>query len=338
MSLRIEPPHIELVSRRRVLGAAGAAVAASALPAASFADTWPSRPVRAIIPWPAGGPTDVVSRMLMTRLSTRLGQPIVIDNRPGGNGIIGLAAAAKSPADGYSLLIADIGSSTILPALRRDLPYDTLRDFAPVSLMVSASVVLFVRDSLPVRSLAELIAYAKASPGKLNYGSVGQGSSFHLATELLKARAGIDMKHVPYKGGPPLITDFMAGRIDVSFLSTASVPQAIRAGSNLRPLAVSTQKRNPMLPNLPTIAETLPGYDVSTWFGLLAPTGTPRPIVDRLQQELAVVVKMPDIIEQMRGHGQEPEGSTPEEYGARLRRDIAQWADVVRTADIKGTE
>ena len=252
--------------------------------------------------------------------------------------MIGLGAAAKFPADGYSLLIVDVGSSTMLPALRQDLPYDTLRDFTPVSLMVSASIVLFVHDSLPVYTMSELVAYAKARPGQLNYGSVGQGSSFHLATELLAERAGIKMKHIPYKGGPPLITDLMAGRINVSFLSVTSALQLIRPGSTLRPLAVGTQKRSVQLPNIPTVAETLPGYNVSTWFGLLAPTGTPRSIVEQLQRELAIVLKMPDISEQMIAYGQEAVGSTPAEFGARLKSDLAQWSDVVRTTNIKGTE
>lgn len=302
--------------------------------AAAFAQTYPNKPIKALIPWPGGGPTDVISRILMVRLSERLGQPIVIDNRPGGNGIIGLSAAAKAPNDGYSLLIADVGSSTILPALRADLPYDTLRDFQPVSLMVSASLVLFVNADLPIKSVADLVAYAKANPGKLSYGSVGQGSSIHLATELLKKRAGIDMVHVPYKGGPQLITDVIGGRIDVSFISITSVRQVLDSGK-LRPLGVSTRAGSGALPGVPPIAETFPDFDVSTWFGLLAPTGTPRPVIDRLQKELAAIVKMPDIVEQMKAAGQEPEGSTPEEYGARLRRDIAQWADVVKSAGIK---
>lgn len=330
---------IERFSRRRLLRAAGAAVLSPILlPGESrAADGYPNRPIHVIIPWPAGGPTDVVSRVLMARLSMRLGQPIVIYNRPGGNGIIGVSMAARSPADGYSLLIADVGSTTMLPALHRDLPYDTLRDFEPISLMVSASNVLFVRADLPVHSVSELIAYAKSRPGKLNYGSVGQGSSFHLATELLKSRAGIDMVHVPYKGGPPLLVDFMNGRIDVSFLNITSALQAIRGGK-LRPLAVSTRERSSLLPDLPSIAETLPGFDVGTWFGLLAPTGTPRSIVDRLQRELAAEVREPDIIEKMRGFGQEPVGSTPEQYSARLKHDLALWAEVVRKANIKVAE
>ncbi|MEI8400120.1 MAG: tripartite tricarboxylate transporter substrate binding protein [Alcaligenaceae bacterium] len=332
------PSNFELTARRRVLNAVGATALACALPSASFADTWPSRPLRVLIPWPAGGPTDIVSRVLMARLSSRLGQPIIIDNRPGGNGIIGLGAAAKFPADGYSLLIVDVGSSTMLPALRQDLPYDTLRDFTPVSLMVSASIVLFVHGGLPIHSVSELVAYAKARPGQLNYGSVGQGSSFHLATELLAERAGIILKHIPYKGGPPLITDLIAGRIEVSFLSVTSALQLIGPASKLRPLAVGTQKRSVLLPNIPTVAETLPGFNVSTWFGLLAPTGTPRSIVEKLQRELAIVLKMPDISEQMIAYGQEAVGSTPEEFGARLKSDLAQWSDVVRTANIKGTE
>lgn len=306
-------------------------------PAAGAAEVYPTKAIRVIISWPAGGPTDTVSRVLMTRLSSRMGVPIVIDNRPGGNGIIGFAAAAKAPADGYSLLIADIGPSTVLPAMRTDLPYDTLRDFVPVSLMVTASNVLFVREGLPIRSVPELIVYAKARPGELTYGSVGQGSSFHLATELLKAKAGIDMRHIPYKGGPPLIADFTSGRIDVSFLNITNAYQAIKQGK-VRPLAVSTRERSALLPDLPSISEAIPNFDVSTWFGLLSPAGTPREIVDRLQKEIAAVVSAPDIAEQLRNLGQQPVGSTPEQYAARLRSDLAVWGEVVRDANIKASD
>ena len=299
------------------------------------ADPWPAKPIRVINPWAPGGPADIVARPIMQKLGERLGQPIVIENRAGANGVIGAAAVAKSPADGYTLLFSHVGPIAISPAMQGDMPYESTKDFEPVTQVVSAPLVLVVRPDLPIRSLQDLIAYAKANPGKLNYGSVGTGSTTHLAGEMLAGMANVQLLHVPYKGAAPVINDMLGGDIQMAFINISGVMQHVASGK-LRAIAVSTLKRSSLFPDLPAIAETYPGFEVNSWYGVMAPAGTPKDIVNRLYREIAVVLKSPEVVEMMRNGGLDAEGSTPEQYAAKIKDDLARWAKVVKATNLTG--
>jgi tripartite-type tricarboxylate transporter receptor subunit TctC len=298
------------------------------------AQDYPNKLIRVIVPWPPGGAIDVVARMIALKLPDRLGQQVIVDNRAGANGFIGTTAAARSAPDGYTLLFADVGTISISPAMRADIPYDSLKDFAPVTQAVSSPFALVVHPSVPAKTLQELVAYAKSRPGKLTYGSFGHGSISHLSAAMLHSFApGLDMLHVPFKGAAPAITDLIAGRIDVLFITVSSAMPQIEDGK-MRGLGVTTLKRSKLLPNLPAIHEVYPGYEVNSWYGMLAPAGTPKEIVTRLQQEIATVMKDPAIVKNLNARGFSTEGTTPEQFSAMIRQDVAQWAKVVKAAGL----
>jgi tripartite-type tricarboxylate transporter receptor subunit TctC len=311
-------------------------VAGTAL--ASTADaqsqTYPSKPVRVIVPLAAGGPTDVLARTISQNLGETWGQVMLIDNRPGANTNIGTAAVAKSPADGYTLLLT-VNNLTINPSFYQNLPFDPLKDFSPISLFATSPLILVVHPSVAARSVKELIALAKARPGDLLFGSPGNGSAPHLAGELLNTLAGVKMVHVPYKGITGAVTDLIGGQLAVMFPgSPIALPQA-KAGK-LRALATTGAKRSPAVPDLPTIAEAaLPKYEVSLWYGLLAPANTPQPIVQRLHAELTRIIALPTIRQQWAALGAEPVSTTPEQFAAFLKNDIVKWEKVIRDSGAK---
>jgi tripartite-type tricarboxylate transporter receptor subunit TctC len=299
------------------------------------AQTYPSRPVRLIVPFVPGGGTDILGRMLCQRLTETMGQPFIVDNRGGAGGIIGAELAAKSPADGYTLLLGSPGPLTINPALLPRMNYDSVRDFAPITLATISAFTLVVHPSLPVRSVKELVALAKAKPGQLNYGSGGNGSVAHFSVEQFKSLAGVNIVHVPYKGSAPSLTDLVGGQLQLTIENMPVILPHVRAG-RLRALAVGTKTRSAFLPELPTISEAgVPGYESSTAFGFLAPAKTPHAIVGSLNAELVKALRSPDIRERLTGLGMEAVGGTPEQYAAHIKEELAKYARVVKAAGIK---
>jgi tripartite-type tricarboxylate transporter receptor subunit TctC len=310
-----------------------ATLLALAFSSTALAQAWPGKPIRLIIPWPAGGPAEALAREVMTRVTAVIGQPFILESKPGANGEIGTALVAKSPPDGYTILMSHLGPTAISPALRKDLPYDPIKDFEPITQIISGPTLLVVRNGLPVHSVKELIAYAKANPGKLSYASVGVGSTTHLAGEMLNVLAGINTLHVPYKGSTPAITDMMGERVDFAFFGISGSIQQARAGQ-IRMLGISTLKRSPNFPDIPAVAETVPGFELNSWYGLMAPAGTPKAIVNRLQQEVAAAVRKPDVMAWMKENGLDPVGSTPEEYAAHIRAELVKYAQAVKDAKV----
>jgi tripartite-type tricarboxylate transporter receptor subunit TctC len=320
------------VSRR---GFIGAALAASAtLPSRGAHAAYPERPVRLIVPFAAGGAVDSVARVLGKALSANLGGSIVIDNRGGAGGVIGMEAVAHAAADGYTLLLSHSGFAA-MPGLYRDLPFDPVRDFAGVVTAASGAYVLAVNSAEPFTSVADLIAYAKANPGQLTYGSAGAGSIIHLAGEFFKRTAAVELVHVPYKGAAPAITDLVGGQIRMMFAPAVNA-LPLAASGKLRALAVTSAKRSRLAPDLPTIAESgLPGFEVTGWYGLAAPAATAAPAVARLNAETNRALASADTVEQLRQQGLEPVGDTPEQASAWIRSEVAQWTKVIRDAGIK---
>jgi tripartite-type tricarboxylate transporter receptor subunit TctC len=296
------------------------------------ADTYPSKPIRLIVPYPPGSGTDIVARLLGQKLTESWGQPIIVDNRPGAGAIIGTEAAAKAPADGYTLLMGDVGPLTINPALYAKLPYDPAKDFAPVSEVAFLPFLLVVHPSVKANSIQELVALAKAKPGELNYASVGNGSAVHLATELFKTEAGVDIVHVPYKGSAPALADLIGGQVSMMFVNVLSALPYVKSGQ-LRALAIATPRRSSALPDLPTVAEAnLPGFVAGAWFGILVPAGTPPEVVDKLSAEIVRILHLPDIVERLAGQGAEAIGDTPEQFAGHIRQETAKWAKVVKAS------
>jgi tripartite-type tricarboxylate transporter receptor subunit TctC len=303
--------------------------------AAAHAQTWPTKPVRMIIPFPPGGTTDILARVAAQKLSEAFGQQVVPDNRAGAAGNIGTELVAKAPPDGYTLVTAPGSTLTIHPSLYAKLGFDPLRDFAPVTILAAVPNLLVVHPSLPARNVKELIALAKAKPGQLNYASTGAGQSTHLSMELFKTMAGVKITHVPYKGSAPAVTDLLGGHVSLMFDNMPSALPHVKAGK-LRGLAVSSVKRSPSAPDIPTVAESaLPGFEVSVWFAVLAPAATPKPIVERLNQVLVKALQAPDVRERLASQGAEPIGNTPEQFTQQMKRDLAKWAKVVKDADIR---
>ncbi len=301
---------------------------------AARADDYPSKSLRLIVPFAAGGAVGAVARVLSTPLSTSLGQSIVIDNRGGAGGIIGMDVVAKSPPDGYTLLLVHSGL-TYMPGLYRKLPFDPERDFDGIVTAVSGSHALAVSAASPFRTVAELIAYAKANPGKLTYGSAGIGSTLHLAAEFFKRAAGVEILHVPYKGASQATTDLVGGQVQMMFGPLVAIMPLAEAGQ-IRALAVTSPKRTALAPNVPTMIESgIPGFEISTWYGLAAPTGTPRPVIDRLNTETNRASKLPEVIEQFRIQGYETIGGTPDEMNTQIKADIARWTKIIRDAGIE---
>lgn len=296
---------------------------------------YPTRPIRVIDAFAAGGGTDIMARLIGQKLTDRFKQSIVVDNRPGAGGNVGAEIAAKAAPDGYTLFIAAVPAVAPSATLYPRLPYNATKDFAYVTLVASGTYVLFVQPSLPVKSVADLIALAKASPGKLSYGSTGVGGPAHLAGELFKSRAGVSIVHVPYKGTPPILGAVASGEVQLGYLTLAGVLPSWKTG-RITALAVTSAKRVRGAPQLPTIAESgLPGYDVTPWYGILAPVGTPGPIVALLNAEIGRVVQMPEIREKLAVQGLEAIASTPEQFREIMRSEIDKWARVIKEAGIK---
>ena len=304
-----------------------------AVAAAQTAASFPSKPVRLILPYPPGGGSDTIARPLAQRLGENLKQQVVVDNRGGAGGNIGMELAAKSPPDGHTIVFALTAQLAVNPALYRKLPYDPVRDFEPITLLATGPYILVVHPSLPVRSVKELIALARARPGQLTYASSGNGSGGHLANELLNSMAKIKMLHIPYKGGGPALVDLIAGNVQVLFSTWASGRPHIESG-RIRALAVSTAKRLSGV-NLPTVAEAgVPGYDAGVWYAFLAPAGTPKDIVAKLNAEILRAAAHPEFRAVLERSAIEPVGSTPEELGKFIKTELVKWARVVKEADV----
>ncbi len=309
-----------------------AAALALGLFASTFAtaQVYPDRPIRIIVPWTPGGAVDILARPLAQRLSEILGQPVLVENRPGANSMIGSGIVAKSPPDGYTLLIDNVTGHAINATLYKKMPFDSLRDFAPVILLTSVTNLLVVSSSAPVNSVKDIIASAKANPGKLSYASSGSGGTAHLAGFMFGSSAGVQMIHVPYKGGAPAIADVMGGSV---FMMIATLPTALQqvTGGKLKAIATTGTKRSVATPNVPTMIESgLPGFDVSTWYGALFPARTPEPIVNRVNQALNKIISAPEMRERLVGLGYEVQGGTPEEFGRHLKAETDKWGQVVK--------
>jgi tripartite-type tricarboxylate transporter receptor subunit TctC len=296
----------------------------------AHAQTWPSRPLRLIVPTAPGGGTDFTGRLVAAKLSETLGQQVVVENRGGGGGSVGADNAAKATPDGYTLLLGSIATHAVNPALYKKLPYDHIKDFAPVSLIGTVPNVLVVHPSVPAKTFAEFISYAKANPGKINYGSSGVGSPPHLSMELLRSMTGINMVHVPYKGAGPALADLLGGQVQAMCTSLAGQITYIRAG-RVRALGVTTLKRNPQLPEVPTIVESgLPGYEVTIWYAVFAPVATPKPVVARLNADMVKALNSPEMKERMALQGMDPSPSTPAELAAFVKVETAKWAKAAK--------
>lgn len=299
---------------------------------ASYPQGYPSKPIRLIVPWPPTGTVDILGRTLGQKLSESLGQSVLVDNRAGANGMIGSEAAAKSPPDGYTLVVDNITGHAINATLQAKMPFDSMRDFAHVSLLASVPDGVVSLPSLPATNIRELIALAKAQPGKLTYASFGIGSSAHLAGELFKIMAGVDMLHIPYKGGQPAIADLLAGQVSIYIPVLPSVVQLTKAG-RLRLLAVTGAKRSSAMPDVPTVAESgLPGFEASNWFGLMVPAATPSEIVARLNAEAVKALQAPEVREKLAALGFETQSSTPQAFAALLKSETEKWAKVIKAS------
>jgi tripartite-type tricarboxylate transporter receptor subunit TctC len=312
---------------------AAAFLGCTALQAA--AQTYPVRPIRIVIPFPPGSGADILARAVGTKLTERWGQQVLVDSRPGASGVIAAEIVIKAPADGYTLMLGTSSSHAINVSLRQKLPYDPVRDFAPVSLVAFVPLLLVAHPSVPVKSAQELIAFARARPGQLNFASAGTGTTAHLAGELFKSMAGIDMVHVPYKGSPQALLDTISGQVSLVFAPILTALPQVTTGK-LKALAVTTPRRSPSAPDVPTVAEgALPGYEATLWYGLFAPAGTPREIVMRLSGEVVAILGLPDARESLQQQGAVPAGNSPEEFAAHVKSEIAKWAKVVKTAGVR---
>jgi len=310
------------------------AAALAALCAAACAADYPSRPLRLIVPFAAGGGNDTVARTLAQRLAARLGQPVLVDNRGGAGGVLGAELAAKAPSDGYTLFLGGVGSHAINPTLHRHLPYDAVRDFAPVALVATAPLILVVHPSLPAHSVPELVQYARQRTEPLAFASNGNGSSAQLAAELFNAMAGLRMTHIPYKGLSPALADLLTGQVQLMFSSMVAILPQVRAG-RLRALAVTGRRRSALLPDLPTIAESgLPGYEASSWYGVLVPAGTPRAIVLHLNEAILKCLEEPDVQARLAADGAEAAGGSPEEFGEHIAAESARLGRLIRSLGI----
>lgn len=326
-------------AKRRVLAACALVIAVLATSAPALAQrdpaqSYPSKPIRLIVPFAAGGGTDLAARTIAQMLTEAWGQPVIVDNRAGANGTIGVDIAAKSPPDGYTLAIIS-ASHSVNVSLNKNLPYDLIRDFAPITQLTTQPYVLVVNPGLPVKSVGELIAIAKAKPDSLNYGSSGIGGLSHLSGALFAALADIQLTHIPYRGGSPAMEDVISGQIEILFSTLLQSHAHITAG-RLRPLAVTTATRSPAAPQLPTMIEAgVPGFVVAGWYGILAPAGTPAPIVAKLNREIVRILNLPEVRDRLAGDGSEPVGSTPEAFAAHIKSEIVKWRKVIDEADIK---
>jgi tripartite-type tricarboxylate transporter receptor subunit TctC len=300
----------------------------------TFAQSYPSKPIKIVVPYPPGGFNDTLGRTLAAKFTESWGQPAIVENKPGANTLIGSDFVAKSPADGYTLLIVAFPFA-VTPSLIRNMPYDTLKDFAPVVLAAQSPNVLVVNPQLPVKSVGELIALARSKPDGLSYASTGNGSSNHISMELFKSLAGVKLVHIPYKGSAPAVTDLLGGQVQVMFDNAPNVMPQVKAG-RLRALGQSGLTRSAIATDLPTVAESgVPGYEVMVWFGLVAPAGTPREVIAKLNAEVLKILAMPDVRERFLAQGVEPMGSTPEQFGEHIRAQMTKWAKVVKDAGVQ---
>ncbi len=303
------------------------------LPCLATAQKYPHKPIRFIVPFGAGGPGDAIGRMTNRQLTESLGQPVVIDNRGGASTIIGTEITAKSPPDGHTILLIST-THAVNPNLFKKLPYDPIKDFAPVTLITSTPFMLCLHPSVAANSVAELISLARSKPGSLNYGSSGAGSSIHLTFEMLKSAANVQMTHVPYKGSGPAFIDLIGGQIQLLFSSTVSSMPLVKTGK-VRGLAITSLKRASALPEIPTVAESYPGFESSSWFGILVPANTPKPIIDRLMSDSRLALKSPEVNQALVSQGAEPGGLSPAEFGKYFQSEITKWAKVIKSAGIK---
>jgi tripartite-type tricarboxylate transporter receptor subunit TctC len=322
------------MNARAILAVAVCAAAALHAPVA-LAQAWPTKPLRLMVPFPPGGSTDIVARIVAQKMGERLGQSIVIENRGGAGGTIGTAQVAKAAPDGYSLTVASTSTHVVAPSVYAKLDYDPVKDFAPVGMMAVSPYLLVVHPAVPAKTLQELVALAKKQPGKLNYASAGVGSTTHLSMEMLKAVSGTYMLHIPYNGNGPAGTATVAGQVEMLF---GSLPALLghAKGGRVRAIAVGTLKRSPSLPDVPTVAESgYPGFDASLWLAIMAPAGTPQPVLDRLSRELVAVVSAADTREALDKAGAEPLTGTPAELAAMIRDGVPKYAKIVKTAGVK---
>ena len=311
-----------------------AALLAAALPLLAHAQAYPSKPVRIIVPFPAGGVADILPRIVGQKLSEKWGQPVVVENKAGASGNIGMAEGARAAPDGYTLVLAPTGNLTVNPFLFK-LPFDTARDFTPVTVLATSPNVLVVNPSVPARSFRELVAYAKENPGKLNFASPGEGSGAHLAGELLNIGAGIRTQHVPYKGIAPAVNDLLGGQVQMMFAGSSTVLQHVKSGK-LVALAIASPARSPQLPDVPTVAESgLAGFDVTSWYGLVTRAGTPPEIVAKIHRDVADVLRSDDVRGKLAALGLDPMGNTPEEFEKMIASESRKWSDIVRKANIQ---
>jgi tripartite-type tricarboxylate transporter receptor subunit TctC len=323
------------MTANRRLSIAGLALAVALLVQPAAAQEYPSKPIKFIVPIAAGGLTDTLSRALGQRLSERVGQPMVVDNRPGAGGIIGMEAAAKSAPDGYTIVMVYQGLASVNPILFKVPPYETLRDFVPIAQVATFPMVLVVNASAPIGSVKELIEQARAKPGSMNYGSAGNATTSHLVMELFKRKAGLDLLHIPYKGEAPALTELLGGRVSVTFNSLPSVLAHIRSGK-VRALAIATRERSRLLPDVPTITEAgIADLEVPGWYGVLAPAGTPRQIVERLSREFNAVVSEPDTRARLAAQGIDVGGTSPDAFGKWIREETERWRKVIADAGIQ---
>jgi tripartite-type tricarboxylate transporter receptor subunit TctC len=318
----------------RALGWVGALVVVGALSTARAADPFPDRPLRIVVPYPPGAGTDIVARLIGQELTASWGQAVVIDNRPGAGGTIGSQTVARARPDGYTLLMADVGPLAIAPSLYAGLPYDPAKDFAAVTQVAIVPLLLVINPAVPANNLADLIALAKSTPGKLTIASIGNGSASQVTAELFKRTAGIEAVHVPYGGASPALADLVSGQVAMMFVNALSALPLVKAGQ-LRAIAITTQHRSPVMPDIPTIDEAgLPGFVSGLWYGILAPASTPSDIVGKLNAELVRILRLPDVVARLSSQGAEPIGDEPEQFAVQIRSEIAKWAPVVKAAGI----
>ncbi len=311
-------------------------ILAALLPSVAAAQPYPSKPVHIVNPFTAGGVLDLLARAVSQKLNEAWGQPVIVETRAGAAGNIGIEYAAKAPADGYTLLVMPTGNAVVNPHLFAKLPYDTFRDFVPVTLLATVENALVVHPSVKANSVQELIALAKANPGKLSFSSPGVGSQAHIAGEMLKSMAGVNMLHVPDKGAAPAMNDLLGGHVSFMFLSMPSALKNVQDGK-LRALGVASLKRSPAAPDLPTVAEQgFPGFEAVSWYALMAPAGTPAAVIDKIAGDSARALRAPEVRERLLGLGANPVGNTPAELGAMLKREYAFWGDFIRKQGIRG--
>ena len=304
-------------------------------PATALAQTYPSKPIRIIVAYTPAGTTDILARVVGQKMSESFGQPVIVDNRPGVNGNIGTDVAAKATADGHTLLMVTAGTHGINPSLYRKLPWDAVKDFAPISLAANVPNILVVNNSVPVKSVKDFIAHLKASPDKFNYGTPGNGSTGHLSMEMFKAMTGTRIQHIPYKGSAGVLADVIGGQIAATIDNLPPYLPQVKSGK-IRGLAVTSIKRSPVVPDIPTIAETaVAGYSAGSWFGLVAPAGTPKAVIDKLANETQRILKLPDVAERIAALGAEAVGDRPEQFAAHIKAEIAKWAKVIKDANVE---